>query len=275
MKATLFALTALGALAAAAPALAQGYGTGYQGNNDRYYNNYGNTGRTDYDDRADANLSLDTRIARLETRLNAGVRAGTIDRGEAMRLRAELRDLRRMNSQYGYGGVNASERSDLMARLRSVRDDIAAAEAGSGYGYNEGAGASYGGSTYGSGTYGSGTYGSGTYGSSTYGNGYGNPYGAGTYGNGRGYDSGSGSYGSAYGTSNNGYYGRGGPYEEADGEATLRVGERATGNLYGVPNELRNTYRDGYGYYYRSDGQAVYQIDSRTGTVLRVYPMNR
>jgi hypothetical protein len=252
MKTTLFALTALGALAAAAPALAQGYGTGYQGNNDRYYNNYTTDRGSYYDERADANLSLDTRIARLETRLNAGVRAGTIDRDEAMRLRAELRDLRRMNSRYGYGGVNSSERADLMARLRGVRDDIAAAEGGSSYGSN-----GYG-STYGSGTYGNGSNGYG----STYGNGYS-----------RSDDNGTGSYSNS--STNNGYYGRGGPYEEAEGYATLRVGDRATGNLYGVPSELRGTYRDGYGYYYRSDGQAVYQIDSRTGTVMRIYPMNR
>lgn len=276
MKPTLFALTALGALAAAAPALAQGYGTGYQGNNDRYYNNYSADRGVYYDDRADANLSLDTRIARLETRLNAGVRAGTIDRDEAMRLRAELRDLRRMNSQYGYGGVNASERSDLMARLRGVREDIAAAEGGASYGYNDRDNGGYASNGYGSGTYGSGTYRSNGYGS-TYGSGSSaNSYGSGGYANGYGrYDNGYGGSGSGYATSNNGYYGRGGPYEEADGYATLRVGDRATGNLYGVPTELRNTYRDGYGYYYRSDGQAVYQIDSRTGTVMRVYPMSR
>jgi hypothetical protein len=280
MKPTFFALTALGALAAAAPALAQGYGYGSQGNNDRYYNNYNSNRGSYYDDRADANLSIGTRIARLETRLNAGVRAGTIYRDEAMRLRAELRDLRRMSSQYGYGGVDSSERADLMARLRGVGEDIAAAEGDGGYGYNGGSGTSYGsgyGGTYGTGTYGTGTYGTGNgYGSGTYGNGYG----AGTYGNAysRSYDSGSGSYATSnngYANSNNGYYGRGGPYEDADGYATLRVGDRATGNLYGVPTELRGTYRDGYGYYYRSDGQAVYQIDSRSGTVLRVYPMNR
>src|SRR5947208_40985 len=101
-------------------------------------------------------------------------------------------------------------------------------------------------------------YGSGSYGSAD---------GTGTYGNGysRSYDSGTGSYSNSYSSTNNGYYGRGGPDEDADGYATLRVGARATGNLYSVPYELRNTYRDGYGYYYRSDGQAVYPHDSPTG----------
>ena len=59
MKPIFFALTALGGLAAAAPALAQNYGTGYQGNNDRYYNNYTNRGTYDNDDRAYANVSVE------------------------------------------------------------------------------------------------------------------------------------------------------------------------------------------------------------------------
>lgn len=86
------------------------------------------------------------------------------------------------------------------------------------------------------------------------------------------------------------YSGQGGPYEEIDacesrtgisgiidsvfgGTNCLRVGQRATGNLYGVPYQYRNQYRDGYGYYYRSDGRAIYQIDSRTNTVMRVHPL--
>ena len=252
MKPTFLALTALGAIAAATPALAQGYGYGYQGNNDRYYNNYSNSRGSayGYDDRADAGLSVDARIGRLEAELNAGIRAGTIDRDEAMRLRAELRDLRATNRRYGYGGLTASERADLMARLRDVRDDIRGAEGSTSYGYNNGYGGSY----------------SGSYGS-TYGNGYSGSYGSsGTY-NG---------YGSSYsGSYNNGYRGQGGPYEEVSTYGALRIGDRATSSLYAVPDYLRNTYRDGYGYYYRSDGNAVYQIDTRSGTVMRVYPLNR
>src|SRR5947208_2844698 len=120
MKPTFLALTALGAIVAATPALAQGYGSGYQGNNDRYYNNYGTNRGTayGYDDR-NAGLSVDARIARLDAELNAGIRAGTIDRDEAAQLRAELRELRDTNRRYGYGGLSASERSDLMERLQS------------------------------------------------------------------------------------------------------------------------------------------------------------
>ena len=39
--------------------------------------------------------------------------------------------------------------------------------------------------------------------------------------------------------------------------------------------QYRNQYRDGNGVYYRSDGRAIYQIDARTDTVLRIYALNR
>jgi hypothetical protein len=288
MKPTLLALTALGALAAAAgPAAAQNYGTynnGYYGqngyysstNNDRYYDRNSTSGYG-WEAQLNSRTAIDTRINRLDARLQAGLRAGTIDRYEAGRLRAEINDLRNLSRSYAYGGLTASERADLAARLRSVREDIRTADNGSwdrydnsywgpstGYGYNNGT------TGYGS------AYGSGSTG--TYNNGYGS----------NGYNG----YGSR---ANNGYYGQGGPYEEVQTcdsrsgivgglidsvvgrncATTLRVGERATGNLYSVPYELRNTYRDGYNVYYRTDGQTVYQIDARTNTVVRAYPMNR
>jgi hypothetical protein len=297
MKPTLLALTALGALAAAAgPAAAQNYGgynNGYYGqngygqngyysstDNDRYYDRAYNSG---WESQLGSRAAIDARISRLGARLDAGIRAGTIDRYEAGRLRAELNDLRNLARSYGYGGITASERAQIAARLRSVREDIRVADNGSwdrydnsywgggatGYGYNNGYG-----STYNNGTYGNGYTG-------TYNNGYGS-----TYGN---------AY-NGYGSSaNNGYSGQGGPYEEVETcdsrsgivgglidsvvgrncTTTLRVGDRATGNLYSVPYELRNTYRDGYNVYYRTDGQTVYQIDARTNTVVRAYPMNR
>ena len=108
---------------------------------------------------------------------------------------------------------------------------------------------------------------------------------------------GNGQYGQ-YG--DDGYYGQGGPYEEAYCEnndrgglggiidgifggnndrdercSTLRVGQRASANLGAVPYQYRSQYRDGGGVYYRSDGRSIYQIDARTNTVLRIYDMNR
>ena len=91
-----------------------------------------------------------------------------------------------------------------------------------------------------------------------------------------------------------GYYGQGGPYEPIEetcerqsgiggiiggifgvGRNCVEVGERAPSGLYGVPAAYRNQFRDGYGYYYRSDGRNIYQIDARTNTVLRIYAMER
>ena len=69
--------------------------------------------------------------------------------------------------------------------------------------------------------------------------------------------------------------GIGGILGDIFGGGTLRVGQRVSGNLGGVPYEYRDQFRDGNGVYYRSDGRQIYQIDARTQTVVRVYPMNR
>jgi hypothetical protein len=96
---------------------------------------------------------------------------------------------------------------------------------------------------------------------------------------------------------NNGYSGRGGPYEQPydtncdtgsrggvggliDGvlgrndNCSLRVGSRASSSLYSVPSQYRYRFRDGNGVYYRSDGRNIYQIDARSQTVLRIYDMD-
>jgi hypothetical protein len=41
----------------------------------------------------------------------------------------------------------------------------------------------------------------------------------------------------------------------------------------GVPYEYRDQFRDGNGVYYRSDGRNIYQIDARSQTVVRIFPM--
>ena len=57
--------------------------------------------------------------------------------------------------------------------------------------------------------------------------------------------------------------------------AILGVGQRAPADLGALPLQYRDTYRDGNGSYYRSDGRAIYQIDVRTNAVVRVYPIDR
>jgi hypothetical protein len=190
--------------------------------------------------------SFDVRIGQLQAQLDADVRQGVINQRDAWSLRRQLRDLSRLASQYNMDGMSVRERADLQQRLRYVRQQIQVADGGR---YND----------------------------------RDERYGA--------YDN--GAYGQR-GTYDNGYYGRGGPYEEADqgdicqnrggvagfvdsmvGAGCLRVGQRATANLGGVPYEYRGQYRDGGGVYYRSDGRSIYQIDARTNTVLSIYPIGR
>jgi hypothetical protein len=61
--------------------------------------------------------------------------------------------------------------------------------------------------------------------------------------------------------------------DRVTGNNGLRVGQRVSADLGPVPYEHRNHYRDGNGVYYRSDGRRIYQIDARTHTVVRIYPI--
>lgn len=214
MRKILTAMTALSALALAAPAIAQ-------------------TGTTNW--RAGGSVGIQNRIAQVENRIRLGVQSGVINRTEAMELRQDLRDIRRLERQYSANGLTQIERQDLQQRLRALRQDVRVADNGR---YDQ------------------------------YTNWQDDPY-------------------------DRRYTGVGGPLEEVDcrqrggiggiiggilgrdDTCGLRVGQRATGDLYGVPYEYRNQYRDGNGIYYRSDGRMIYQIDARTNTVLRVYAQPR
>jgi hypothetical protein len=303
MKRLLFAMTALSALAAF-PAAAQ------------------------YSSQSSVNargaMSFNSRIAQLETRIQAGIRSGAISRSEAVSLRRELRTLRRLERQYSVNGLTQQERADLQARLRDFRSDLRLADGRAGrdrYGWDD--------------------------------DDVDAPQSARVDRNNDGWDdrdydrdgrwdddvqNGSqsarvdrdndgwddrdydrdgrweddvqGSQSARIDRNNDGwddrdydrdgqweddvYRGQGGPYEEANDacenrgvvgglidsvlgrqECSLRVGQRATGNLSAVPYEYRTRFRDGNGVYYRSDGRSIYQIDARTDTVVRIYSMNR
>ena len=187
---------------------------------------------------AGGSVGIANRIAKLDTRIQAGVDAGTIDRTEARSLRTQLRTISRLERQYSRNGLTQQERSDLQQRLRGFRDQLAEAD---------------------------------------------------------------GRYG-GYAQNEDGYTGQGGPYEEVEcatapnsrgvssifdsifggsGNAAaaecagLQVGQRASGNLTVLPSQYRSQFRDGNGILYRTDGNQIYQIDSRSNTVLRVYAMTR
>ena len=197
-----------------------------------------------YGSNYNSSVSFSNRIAQLEARLQAGIQTGEINRAEARGLRMELRQIRRLEAQYSYNGFTRAERQDLQRRLRDFRQDLRLAD-------------------------------NNRFDRDTRYGAWNDPF-----------------WNDGY---NDGYSGRGGPYEPAydvvcenrsgiggvidsvlgrENCYSLRVGARATGNLYSVPSQYRYRYRDGGGVYYRSDGRAIYQIDARTNTVLRIYDID-
>ncbi len=161
---------------------------------------------------AGGGMGISNRIAQLDARLSAGIQTGEINRTEARSLRMQVRQLQRLEQQYSYNGLTQSEREDLRERLRELREDIRIADNGR---YDRD-------NRYGS---------------------WNDPY----YNN------------DVYGGRNEGYSGRGGPYEQPydtycdtsrrggiggliegvlggrNDNCNLRVGARASGNLYSVP----------------------------------------
>jgi hypothetical protein len=254
LKKIILSLGAVSALAIAAPAAAQYSNNGYQNS-------------------AGANGNISARVAQLGTRLQAGIQSGTISRQEARSLRQQLQQLSQLERRYSMNGLDGRERADLQQRIRTVRQQIRVADGGNqarwdrydsedGYDRN------------------------GDYRNA-------DDYRRdGRYGeydrNGRidrnndGYDDRDYDRDGRWDDDQQGGYGqpvqRGGLAGMVDalmGGGGLRVGQRASANLYGVPNEYRGQYRDGNGAYYRSDGRQIYQIDARSDTVVRVYPMSR
>lgn len=202
---------------------------------------------------------IDARIGQLRVRLDAEYRRGTIDRGELGALRGRLDQITRLQRLYYRNGLNATERADLERRLRDFR---MAMRDSTGRGYDRD-----------------------------------DDY--------RAYDRDDDDYrrGDSYGRGDrddddyrdddrmdrdrDGWddrdRDRDGRWQDdvrSDDEddysdVTLRVGQRATTGLGGVPYQYRDRYRNGGGFHYRSDGRAIYQIDSRTNAVVRIYPIGR
>lgn len=265
-KTLLIALAATSTIAAAAPASAQSGGYGGNG--------YGNGGY--------GNGNVEVRADQLEMRLQAGIRSGAITRAEAMPLREQLRQLTRLEMLYARDGISGRERADLQHRINSLRQGIRMAERGA------------------DGRYGrdddrydrdDDRYGRGDV-DSRYDR------------NNDGWDDRDGNRDgrwdveSRYDSNRDGYddrdYNRDGRwdndegYQQTDGRGVvgqvidritgnggLRVGQRVSADLGGVPYAYRSRYRDSDNVYYRSDGRNIYQIDARTQTVIRVHAMNR
>jgi hypothetical protein len=244
MRHLILGFAALPMLAIAAPATAQ-----YYPNNQNQYANQGNN-----------NLSV--RIDQLSARLQAGVQNRSITRREAAPIRQQIRQINQLERRYSANGLSGQERADLQQRIRMVRQQLRVADNGANGRYaqwdaEDGYGQGY---------------------QQGYGQGYQQPYPQGyqqayPQGYGQGYQQ---PYPQGY---QQGYQqpvqqgGIAGILGQVLGIGGLQAGQRASGNLYGVPYQYQNQYRDGGGVYYRSDGRRIYQIDARTQTVIRVLPM--
>lgn len=246
MKSVISSMAAASALVIGIPAAAQ-VANGYQTQNGYQAPNGYQNPQTGNGVGAQGNLAA--RIGQLQTRVQSGVQSGAIDRAEAPRLRQQLRQLVQLERQYTANGLTSAERSELQQRLRDLRQQVRTADGGA----------------------------NGQYDQYDRDEGYGQVQG----------NQGQPPYGQPqYGQDVNGGYqqpvqpvqprsGLGGIVDRVLGTGGLRVGQQATGNLYAVPNEYRNQYRDNNTSYYRSDGRQIYQIDARSQAVVQVYPLNR
>jgi hypothetical protein len=192
-----------------------------------------------YQSNSYANVNTGSGMLRAE--LQAGMQQGTISRREARPLIQRLNALTRLEYQYGRDGMSRREMANLQQRAQSLHQQIRYA-------------------------------GNGRYDRYQQDNRYGN-YQVGYDGRGGPYEN----YGDGYlEPSSSGRGGIvGGIIDSIFGGGGLRAGQRASGNLYGVPYPYQNQFRDGNGYYFRSDGRTIYQIDARSNTVVRAYAMNR
>jgi hypothetical protein len=298
MKKILLAMSALSALAVAAPAAAQNYPV------------QGNVG-----------AGIEVRIGELDSRIDALANARVITRTERQNLRSEVRALSRLENQYSRDGLSRQERQDLRQRLQGLRERIRIAEQRAGYNNNNNGGYDRDGRPC-------------PRGLERRDNGCLPPGQVGRdgrwedrrddrderwedrrddrdYRNGGFIDRNRDGYddrdlnrdrrvddrerqiaGDGYDRDDN-WEDREGRWEEQRdrgrggviggvidnvlGRDTLRVGQRVSANaqLGAVPYEYRNEFRDGNGVYHRSDGRSIYRIDARTDVVLQIYSLRR
>lgn len=87
--------------------------------------------------------SINDRQAMLDRRIEMGLRNGSLTRGEAYRLRAELRDTERLERHYRRGGLSGWERADLDRRFDRISAQIRYERHDRDYGYGYGYGRGY------------------------------------------------------------------------------------------------------------------------------------
>ena len=124
MKKFLIPAIALAAASVAVPAMAQNYGTQHRYEQDRNDRDRGD--RYERDNRGGWQ-AISQRKYQLDRRIDNGLRNGMLSRREAVRLKAELNQLVRLEASYMRGGLSARERMELDRRYdmlaRQVREE--------------------------------------------------------------------------------------------------------------------------------------------------------
>lgn len=208
-------------------------------------------GQTSTYSRADLNSGAwaSQRIDQLEERLDDGIEAGSIDRTEARNLRVQIRELNRLESRYlADGSLSQTERTDLIQRMRTTRQQLRVADGGrsqyaewrdddpySGYNPNT--------------SYGSNASNDGEYAQVN--------------------EVCAASTSSGKSAKINAFLGR-----IFGADNCLRVGERVTTSLNAVPSEYRDDFPSRSGYRYGYVEGNVVEINSRTGVVARIYDVS-
>ena len=296
MKKILLGMASIAALSAAVPAAAQ------------YPNQY----PSQYPGQNSMGYGFDVRIGHLETRLRAGVQQGTITPREARPLHMQLRALSRLERQYSLNGISRQERADLQHRFRILRQQIRVADSGGYDRYDRddrydadderyGRDARFDRDGDGWDDRDANRDGRRDVDSRYDSNRDGwddrdhdrdgrweddrdddrSDRRARIDGNRDGFDDRDldrdGRWEDDRDEGRDRSRGRGLLDQVIDGSigASLRVGQRAPATLDDVPDEYRGQFRDSDSAYYRTDGRSIFQIDARTRTVVRIYPMSR
>jgi hypothetical protein len=212
-----------------------------------------------------------TQSTDLQAQIDAGVRSGSISPRELPPLRESLRQLAMLERQYSPGGISGIENAALQQQGNALRQQIDFASRssnGAGNGYGNGSG---------------------------YGNGNGNGNGNGRYDTDRRagwearYDR---EHRTAWeerymsdrqaaweGRGRDDGYGSNSRFEESDrGDrfaGDVRIGQRASRRMVDVPDQYRDEYRDSDEVYYRYDSDRIYEINRRSGLIVRLFDLIR
>ena len=260
MRKVILSLVAITATSVAVPSLAQ---------NQHNYQNQGSS----Y-----ANDNVSVRIRQLDTRLQDGVRRGSITRREARPIRLDIQRLSYLERQYGANGLTGQERATLQQRIRTVRQQIRRADDGAQGQYAEWDredGYAWGASNRGRVDANNDGWDDRDYNRNGRWDDEVN-YGRIDANNDSWDDRDYNRNGRWDDDVNYGYQqpaprtGIAGVIDSVLGVGGLQVGQRAPADLYGVPYQYQAEYRDGNGVYYRSDGRNIYQVDARSQTIVRI-----